>query len=136
MKGTYYYIAAAASTALAGLVHLYLVGNSLSHHRFGNPTILFLVGGIAQVFWVIPILKQWGKIWYSIGIAGTAAFIAIWAITRMSGNPITGKGGDVAIDDIICEAAQIAFIGFTAVILMIENRRHSMKSAATEMTRQ
>jgi hypothetical protein len=135
MKGIYYY-AAAGTTALAGLVHLYLASNSLSHHRLGNQSTLFLVGGIAQVFWVIPILKQWGKIWYSIGIAGTAAFIAIWAITRLPGNPITGRGDDVGIEDLICEAAQIAFIGFTAVILMIENRRHSMKSAATEMTRQ
>ena len=121
MRAIYY--AAAATTALAGLVHLYLVGNSLSHNRFGNPTILFLVGGIAQLFWIIPILRQWGKIWYSIGIAGTAAFIAIWAITRMPANPITGRAGDIDIVDIICEAAQFAFIGFTAAILAIESGR-------------
>ena len=136
MRGIYYYVVAAAMTALAGLVHLYLVGNSLSHNRFGNPTTLFLVGGIAQLFWVIPMLKQWGKIWYSIGIAGTAAFIAIWAITRMPGNPITGRGADVGIDDIVAEIAQLAFIGFTAVILVIENRRTKKKATTREMTRQ
>jgi hypothetical protein len=133
MRWIYYY-AAATTTALAGIVHLYLVGKGLSHHRFGNPAILFLVGGIAQLFWVIPILKQWGKIWYSIGIAGTAAFIAIWAITRLPGNPITGRGDYVGIEDLICEAAQIAFIGFTAVILVIENRRIK-KSTKKEMAR-
>ena len=120
-------------------MHLYLVANGLSHHyRFGNPSILFLVGGIAQLFWVIPMLKQWGKIWYSIGIAGTAAFIAIWAITRMPGNLINGRGGDIAIDDIICEAAQFAFIGFTAAVLVIENRRLTKKSTTTtkEMARE
>jgi protocatechuate 3,4-dioxygenase beta subunit len=31
--------------------------------------------------------------WYAIGIGGTIAFMAIWIITRMPGNPITGRGG-------------------------------------------
>lgn len=44
------YFGAAATTALGGLIHLYLAANSVSHHRFGNNVILFLIGGLAQVF--------------------------------------------------------------------------------------
>ncbi len=119
----FYYIAAAATTALAGVVHLYLAANSISHHRFGNNVILFLVGGIAQVFWIIPILRRWGKNWYATGIAGTVVFIAIWAITRMPANPIIHRAGDVDVIDIVTEVLQFAFIGFSFVILAIENRR-------------
>lgn len=121
--GRLIYFGVAATTALAGIIHLYLAANSISHHRFGNNAILFLVGGIAQVFWVLPILKRWGKMWYSIGIAGTVAFVAIWVITRMPGNPITHRGGNADAIDIIAEALQLAFIGLGFAILAIEKRR-------------
>ena len=35
-----------------------------------------------------------GLLWYGIGIGGTLVFIAIWIITRIDGNPITGRGYD------------------------------------------
>ncbi|AIF82431.1 hypothetical protein NTE_00349 [Candidatus Nitrososphaera evergladensis SR1] len=72
-----------------------------------------MVGGIAQIFWILPILRRWGKVWYSIGIAGTTVFIAIWTITRMPGNPITHRAGDLDAIDIVTEALQLAFIGFS-----------------------
>ncbi|HVX02547.1 MAG TPA: hypothetical protein VHA09_05295 [Nitrososphaera sp.] len=110
-------------TALAGLIHLYLAANSISHHRFGSNVILFLIGGLAQVFWILPILKQWGKLWYSIGLAGTVAFVAIWVVTRIPGNPITHRAGDVDPIDIITEVFQLVFIGLSFAILAIEKRR-------------
>jgi hypothetical protein len=123
----WYYPTAAATTALAGIIHLYLAANSLSHHRFGNNVILFLVGGLAQVFWVLPILKQWGRAWYVLGIAGTTVFIAKWAITRMPGNPITHRAGDAATIDVVTEVLQFAFIGFSFAILAIEKQRITKK---------
>ena len=36
-------------------------------------------------------IKGWGILWYGIGIGGTLVFIAIWIITRIDGNPITGR---------------------------------------------
>jgi hypothetical protein len=119
----FYYIAAAATTALAGIIHLSLVANAMSHHVYTNTITLFLIGGIAQVFWVLPILKRWGRAWYSIGIAGTAVFVALWAITRMPANPIIHTAADVHAIDIAIEVVQIAFIGFSFVILAVENRR-------------
>jgi hypothetical protein len=56
-----------------------------------NIAIFFLVAGILQLFWIIPMLKKWGRIWYAIGIAGTVILIGIWAVTRIPDNPITGE---------------------------------------------
>ena len=30
----------------------------------------FIVAGISQIFWALPMTKRWGNIWYYIGIAG------------------------------------------------------------------
>ncbi len=70
-------IAAVICTAIAGILHL-----SMLPAFNTNTTILYLVGGIAQIFWIIPTIKNWGKIWDYIGIAGTTAFVLIWTITR------------------------------------------------------
>jgi hypothetical protein len=122
MKKTHaLYLAAAAATAIGGIMHVILSFNSLPNNI--NTGILFLVGGIAQMFWVVPLIRRWGAIWYSIGIGGTATFVAIWIITRLPDNPITGRAGSVSQNAIIVETAQIAFIALAAAILVYEYRR-------------
>lgn len=115
------YIAAAAATAIGGIMHIIMSANSLQNNL--NTGILFLVGGVAQVFWVIPMIRRWGSIWYSIGIGGTAVFITLWVITRIPDNPITGRGGPVSQNAIIVETAQIAFLAITIAILAYEKRK-------------
>jgi hypothetical protein len=120
------YIAAAAATAIAGLLHLMLGPNSLNFNV--NQGILFIVGGSAQVFWIIPMIRRWGIPWYAIGIGGTVVFMALWIITRMPGNPITGRGGpaDNPIA-ITIEVFQAAFIGLSAAIIIYELRKKKKK---------
>ncbi|MEM4252852.1 MAG: hypothetical protein QXE84_04945 [Candidatus Nitrosotenuis sp.] len=115
------YIAAAAATAIGGIMHIIMSANSLPNNL--NTGILFLVGGIAQVFWVVPMIRRWGTIWYSIGIGGTAVFVALWVITRIPDNPITGRGGPVSQNAIIVETAQIAFMAIAIAILAYEKRK-------------
>ena len=88
------YYAAATTTAIAGILHLILVPNIIS--RNPNSGIFFIISGIAQIFWVIPMLKRWGRTWYYVGIGGTIILVMIWAITRIPGNPITGRGGPIS----------------------------------------
>jgi hypothetical protein len=114
------YYAAAATTAIAGILHLILAPNMLNFNP--NSAILFFVGGAAQLFWVIPLIGRWGRIWYGVGIGGTLVLIAIWIITRMPGNPITGRGGMVNEMGIAVEAMQWTFVGLTAAIFVIESR--------------
>jgi hypothetical protein len=51
-KFTILLYAAAATTLIAGILHISrFIDTILSGEQIGNPDILFLVGGIAQVFW-------------------------------------------------------------------------------------
>jgi len=125
------YIAAAATTAIAGVLHLMLGPGILGFNV--NQGILFIVGGIAQVFWIIPVIRRWGMPWYAVGIAGTIAFIAIWAITRSPGNPITGRGGGVNSTAILVEVFEAAFVGL-AIAIMIYERRMKKKPEEKSQT--
>jgi hypothetical protein len=127
----YYFIAAAVATAIAGIVHLYM---PLDHPRmFQNiPNVTFFLGsGIAQLFWIIPMIRRWGKVWYYIGIAGNVAFILLYLITRIPGNPVNGRGGDVDVVDLTCELAQVAFIAITLIIIAKENRLEKITKKTT-----
>src|ERR671919_2868976 len=120
------YIGAAVTTAIAGLLHLMMGPNSLNFNV--NQGILFIVGGIAHVFWIIPMIRRWGKPWYAIGIAGTVVFMALWIITRIPGNPITGRGGPAGNPiAITIEVFQAAFIGLSAAIIIYELRKKKKK---------
>jgi hypothetical protein len=84
--------------------------------------IFFVVAGIAQVFWILPIVRSWGKEWIYVGIGGTIILIIIWVITRYPDNPIIGRGLPVNSMGITIEAFQIAFIALSAVIIARDRR--------------
>ena len=113
------FYAAGATTAIAGIIHLIL---GIDTENL-NTQILFVVGGLAQMFWVLPMIRKWGKVWYLVGISGTVVLIAIWVITRIPDNPITGRGGRINENGILVEVFQIAFVAITIVILAVEKRR-------------
>lgn len=114
------YYAAAATTAIAGILHLLIVPNALGFNM--NNAVFFLVAGIAQLFWVVPMIRRWGTVWYVAGIAGTAVLVALYSITRMPDNPVTGRGGPVNEMGAAIEALQLAFIGLAAAVIVIEKR--------------
>jgi len=112
------YYGAAACTGIAGILHLILVSNAINFNI--NNAIFFLVAGIAQLFWVVPMIKRWGRTWYVIGIAGTVVLIGMWLITRVPDNPITGRGGPINEMAIATEVFQIAYIAITTIIISKE----------------
>ena len=114
------YYSAAGTTAIAGILHLILAPNMLNFNP--SSAILFFVGGAAQLFWAVPMIRRWGILWYGIGIGGTLVFSSIWIITRIDGNPITGRGGMINEMGIAVETMQWAFVGLTSAILAIELR--------------
>ena len=107
--------AAAGSTLIAGILHLSLVENAIERNL--NTGILFLIGGLAQVFWVLPTIRGWNKVWYYVGIGGTVVFILIWTITRFPENPINGRGGSIGETAIVIEIFQVAFIALSIILL-------------------
>lgn len=124
------YYAAAATTAIAGILHIIQAPNVLDFSL--NFFIFFSVAGIAQLFWVVPMIRRWGRPWYLIGIGGTIVLIILFAITRMPDNPITGRAGPIMPMSIAIEVFQAAFIGLSIVIIIYESRRKriSGKTAA------
>jgi peptidoglycan/LPS O-acetylase OafA/YrhL len=120
MNTKWLYYSAAGTTAIAGILHLILAPNMLNFNP--SSAILFFVGGAAQLFWMVPMIRRWGRVWYGIGIVGTLVLIAIWMVTRIDGNPITGRGGMINEMGIAVETIQWAFVGLTAAILVIELR--------------
>lgn len=107
MNTKWLYYAAAAMTTIAFILHLILAPNMLNFNL--NSAILFFVGGAAQLFWVIPMLRRWGRVWYGVGVGGTLVLITVWIIARIPGNPLTGRGGMVNEMGIVVEVLQWAF---------------------------
>ena len=118
-KSTILFYSAAATTVIAGIIHVILGADS---SRL-NTQILFLVGGVAQIFWAWPMIRKWGPVWYSVGLGGTIIFIMIWVVTRIPENFITGRGGRISDNGIITEVFQIAFVAITIAILVLEKKK-------------
>jgi hypothetical protein len=121
------YYAAAATTAIAGILHLIQASDVLGFNLYSG--IFFIVAGIAQIFWVVPMIRRWGLPWYYVGIGGTIVLIILYAITRMPGNPITGRGGSVSPMALAIEVLQAAFIGLSIAIIVYEMRRRKQISS-------
>jgi hypothetical protein len=130
IKALYY--AAAATTAIAGILHLIQASNSLGFNL--NFVIFFIVAGIAQLFWVVPTIRRWGLPWYYAGIGGTIVLIILFAITRMPGNPITGRGGPISPMALAIEVFQAAFIGLSVAIIVYEMKRKQISGKTASET--
>jgi hypothetical protein len=68
-------------------------------------------------------LKRSGRTWHYIGIAGTVILIIMWLMTRISGNPITSRGGPISEMAIAIEVFQIAYVVLTAIIIVKDTKR-------------
>src|SRR6478735_7289345 len=72
---TLLYLGAAACTGIAGILHLMFVPSSITAGI--QYTTLFLISGLAQIFWVLPMVRRWGRIWNIIGLTGTAVLVGL-----------------------------------------------------------
>lgn len=114
------YYAAAAATAIAGILHLVLAANDIS--RGGSlSSIFFIISGILQIFWALPMARRWGRIWYYVGIGGTIILIIMYFVIRAP-NPITG-GRVLSINSLglATEIFQFIYVGVTVDILAGQN---------------
>ena len=113
---TLLYLGAAACTVIAGILHLMLVPNSIAAGV--QYTTLFLISGLAQIFWVLPMVRRWGKIWNIIGLAGTAVLVGLtgYAAVESIRNPQLTPPG-IAELAIAIEIFQISYVIITAIII-------------------
>ena len=102
------FYAAAASTFIAGVLHLAIVPMFFTQMPI-NVTVFFIISGLAQLFWVIPVIKRWSKPWYYIGIGGTAILIILWIIAVPHSR--------VSELEVAIELFQIVFIILCSIII-------------------
>jgi hypothetical protein len=123
-KSFYYYIAAGATTAIAGILHLVVASNGISR-GLSSFTIFFIIAGITQLFWAVPIVKRWGRMWYYVGIGGTIFLMIFYIITRFP-NPITnGRAFSINSIGIAIEIFQAAFIIITIFTIVKQRTVHA-----------
>ena len=106
---------------IAGTLHLSLASNVIGNNL--PVGVFFLVAGIAQIFWTLPVVRIWGKAWNYVGIGGTIVLIIVWAITRFPDNPIIGRGLPINSIGIAIEVFQVAFIVLSGFIITKHNSR-------------
>ncbi|MFL6361762.1 MAG: hypothetical protein ACJ72V_20805 [Nitrososphaeraceae archaeon] len=108
MKNQTLFYGAAASTFIAGVLHLAIVPMFFNKIP-ANVAIFFIISGLAQLFWVIPVIKRWSNIWYYVGIGGTAILIILWVIVV--------PHNEVSELEVAIELCQIVFIILCTIII-------------------
>jgi hypothetical protein len=113
---TLLYLGAAACTGIAGILHLMLVPSSIMAGI--QYTTFFLISGLLQLFWVLPMVKRWSRIWNIIGLAGTAVLVGLtgYVIIESVRNPQLTPPGVLELA-IAIEIFQISYIIITAIII-------------------
>ncbi len=119
---------AAFSTIAGGILHLLMVGPALKPLNFPMEMLpytdgLFIFSGILQICWAIPMIMNWGRKYYYIGLVGTIGLSLLLLMTRIA-NPITG----LPLEDknpmaLLTEVSQFIYIGTTILIIKYSDYR-------------
>lgn len=110
MNNKLLFYVAAICTFVAGVLHLAIVPMFFIQIST-DVMIFFILSGLTQIFWLIPVIKRWRNLWYYIGVCGTTILILIWFIA------VPGSGHQVSILDITIEIFQVAFIILCYIII-------------------
>ena len=115
-KKSILYFGAAVCTAVAGILHLILVSSSINSHL--EYATFFLISGVAQIFWVVPMIKKWGRTWYVIGIAGTLVMVGLtgYVIVNIVENPQSAPPG-ISEMAVAIEVLQVSYVIMTGIII-------------------
>jgi len=81
-------------------------------------TTFFVISGLAQLFWVLPMVKKWGRIWNVIGFAGTAVLVGLtgYVVIESVRNPQLTPPGVLELA-VAIEIFQISYVIITAIII-------------------
>lgn len=113
-----------SSTIIAGALHILMAPRSIEREFLEG--IFFLISGIMQVFWLLPILKEWHKAWYYVGIGGAGILFVLWFMERIPGL-VDGRGIRLSPNTIAIEGFQIAFIVLCIILLRRRKKTESLQ---------
>ncbi len=116
-NGKLLYLGAAVCTGMAGILHLILIPSSIVAGI--QYTMFFLISGLLQLFWVLPMVKRWGRIWNIIGLAGTAVLVGLtgYVVVESVRNPQLTPPGVTEVA-VATEIFQISYVIITAIIIV------------------
>jgi hypothetical protein len=122
---------------IAGILHLMMIGPSMKPLNFPMELLpytdaLFLISGISQIFWAIPMALRLNTRWFYVGLIGTIALTSLIALTRIP-NEITG----IALQDknpmaLLIEVMQTTYILTTLTIIL--NKKRAILRLVTHKT--
>ena len=114
---TLLYLGAAACTGIAGILHLMLVPSSIIAGI--QYTTFFVISGLLQLFWVLPMVKRWGRIWNIIGLAGTVVLVGLtgYVVIESVRNQLLTPPGVTELA-VAIEIFQISCVIITAIIIV------------------
>ena len=121
---------AASFTIVGGILHFLMIGPSIKPLNFPMDLllytdILFLLSGILQVFWAVPMIKNWNINWHYVGIVGTILLTALLCLTRIP-NPLTVVPlVDVNPMCLLTETFQFLYI-FTTITIVIFKKTNKL----------
>ena len=107
-------IGAIVSTAIGGILHILMAPRSMNHEF--EEGVFFLISGVLQIFWILPLIRDWNRVWYYVGIGGTAILFALWIGERIP-RLVEGGGIRLSANTIAIEGFQIAFIALCVILL-------------------
>jgi len=121
LNKTILYFGAAFSTGIAGILHLALVPNSIVAGI--EYAAFFLISGVAQLFWVLPMIKRWGRIWYIVGIGGTAIMVGLtgYTLANIAADPQSAPPGITELA-VTIEIFQVSYVIITGIIIAKSRR--------------
>jgi hypothetical protein len=97
--------------------------------------ILFIVAGLVQIFWALPMIKGWGLRWYYLGIFGTAALSLSLLFTRVPNGVTSTALIDTNPMALLTEISQFLYIGATIIIARRTYLRQAGKMRSIRLNR-
>jgi len=111
-------LVAAALSAVAALIHG-LVCPEHFHEAFIYG-VFFAVSTAGQLAWSVLAVTRSDKWLAPVGLAGNAACVLLWAVTRAIGIPLGPEAGEVeriGVLDVIATTAEIGVVGLCALAI-------------------
>lgn len=110
---------------LAGLIHLVIVPDHLSHAPVHGLT--FLAIGATQVLWAIAYVRLWRvPILYWMGLGLSGGIVLLWVLTQLIMPPFAAEPEPVDVATIVSKCAEIAAF----FSLLIFARRHQISRSS------
>jgi hypothetical protein len=125
------YLIPAALSLVAAVVHAAVCPDHF--HEAAMYGLFFAVATAGQATWSFFVVRRPRRWLLGIGVAGNAALLVLWAVTRTVGVPIGPGAGEVeaiGVADVLAGAAELGVIVVVCWTLL-QNRRATRSSELT-----